>query len=154
MPVAILEQPFLNLRNDVFKAGLDYRTCQTRGLTAAMEMQEQKLEEARHQILTTEKVLEENVGMDESVIALAKVKSSKSVSGELQSLIVVFDPQTMEPREWIWVTAPVQNTVALVTCANDNTLAEYAKEQNHDSAILASKVSDPVLKFALEAKAL
>lgn len=154
MPAAIMEQPFLNLRNVVFKAGLDYQSCKTRGLEKGMEMAQAKLAEAKEQILATEQMLVENNGTQNCVIVLAKVKTPKSHDGEPHSLIVVFDPTTMEVKEWMPVTAPVQNTVALVTCAKDNTLDEYAREQNHEAALLASKVTDPVLKFALEAKAL
>lgn len=154
MPAAILDQPFLNLRNVVFKAGLDYQSCKTRGLDAGMQMAEEKISNARQQILETENMLTQNIGNSNSVIVLAKVKTPRSHDGNLQSLVVVFDPSTMEMREWIPVTVPVQNNVALVVCANDNTLSEYAKEQNHATQMLASKVEDPVLKFVLEAKAL
>lgn len=154
MPASILEQPFLNLRNVVFKAGLDYQSCKTRGLEAGMKMAEEKLVNARNQILETEKMLEKNIGPEKSVIVLAQIKTPRSHDGSLQSLVVVFDPSTMETREWIPVTTPVQNNVALVVCANDSTLFEYAREQNHETKILASKVSDPVLKFVLDAKAL
>lgn len=152
MPAAILEQPFLNLRNQVFKAGLDYQSCKTRSLEAGMKMAEDKIAEARVQILATDSLLNSNIGFTNSVIVLAKVKTPKSHDGQLNSLIVVFDPQTMEAKEWIPVTTPVQNTVALVTCAKDNTLEEYAKEQNHATDMLASKVTDPVLKFVLDSR--
>lgn len=154
MPVALMEQPFLNLRNTVFKAGLDYQSCKTRGLDKGMEMAEEKITQAREQILATCNMLEQNVGTTNSLIVLAKIKTPKSHSGDLQGLVVVFDPSTMEAKEWIPVTAPVQNTVSLVVCAKDNTLSEYAKEQNHETGMLVSKVSDPVLKFVLECKAL
>lgn len=154
MPASILEQPFLNLRNVVFKAGLDYQSCKTRGLEAGMKMAEEKLANARNKILETQKMLEQNIGSANSVIVLATVKSPKSHSGNPESLVAVFDPETMEAREWIPVTTPVQNNVALVVCAQDSTIFEYAREQNHDTKILASKVTDPVLKFVLEAKAL
>lgn len=151
MPAALIEQPFLNLRNTIYKAGLDYKSCQTRGLESAMQMQANKIAEAREQILQTEEVLKQNIGTTNSVIVLAKIKSKKSRSGEPQSLIVVFDSQTMEMKEWIPVTTPVQNTVAMVLCAQDNTLQEYAIEQNHDTSLLASKTDNPVLKFVLDA---
>lgn len=154
LPAAVLEQPFLNLRNVVFKAGLDYQTNRTRGLEAGMEMAKNKISQAREQILATDSMLTANIGSSNSVIVLAKVKSRKSVSGLPSSLIVAFDPETMEAKEWIPVTTPVQNTVALVVCAEDNMLFEYSREQNHDTEMLVSKVSDPVLKFVLEANAL
>lgn len=154
MPASIMEQPFMNLRNVVFKAGLDYQSCKTRNLQAGMEMAEQKIEDAKNQTLATDQLLTQNIGNTNSLIVLAKVKSPKLHDGSLESLVVVFDPSTMEAKEWIPVTTPVQNSVALVVCAKDNTLSEYAKEQNHDTKVLASKVSDPVLKFVLEAKAL
>lgn len=154
MPAAIMEQPFLNLRNVVFKAGLDYQSCQTRGLEAGMAMAEDKISQARVQILSTDSILTQDIGDTNSLIVLAKVKSSRSLDGQPSSLIVVFDPSTMEAKEWIPVTAPVQNTVALIVCAKDHTLSEYAKEQNHETSLLASKVTDPVLKFVLESKAL
>lgn len=154
LPAAVLEQPFLNLRNVVFKAGLDYQSCKTRGLQAGMEMAENKIAEARVQILQTDSMLNQNIGGTNSVIVLAKVKTKKSIDGMPQSLIVAFDPETMEAKEWIPVTAPVQNTVALVVCAKEHNLAEYAKEQNHEANLLAPKVSDPVLKFVLESKAI
>lgn len=154
MPASILEQPFFNLRNDVFKAGLDYQSCKTRGLEAGMQMAEEKINTARDQILSTDSLLTRNIGNANSVIVLAKVKSPKSLDGEPSSLIVVFDPSTMEAKEWIPVTAPVQNTVALVICAQNNTLQEYAKEQNHATDVLLDDTSDPVLKFVLESKAL
>lgn len=152
MPASILDQPFLNLRNVVFKAGLDYQSCQTHSLQAGMEKAEATMENARQQVLATDSLLTANIGTGNSLIVLAKVKSPKSHDGELNSLIVVFDPSTMETKEWIPVTKPVQNTVALVVCAKDNTLSEYAKEQNHETKMLASKVTDPVLKFVLEAR--
>lgn len=154
MPAAIMEQPFLSIRNTVFKAGLDYQSCKTRGLEAGMQMAENKIENAKQQALATVDFLNQNIGGTESLIVLAKIKTPRSHDGSLQSLIVVFDPETMEAKEWIPVTTPVQNTVALVVCAQENTLAEYAKEQNHEAALLASKVNDPVLKFVLEAKPL
>lgn len=154
MPVSLLEQPFLQLRNTVFKAGLDYQSCKTRGLQAGMEMAENKLVSARQQILETDSLLQKNMGDNKSLIVLATVQARKSVSGEPQSLVVVFDPATLEVKEWLPVTTPVQNTVALVECARNNTLSEYAKEMNHDTKILAGNVGDPVLKFVLEAKAL
>lgn len=154
LPPSVLEQPFLSLRNNVFKAGLDYQSCKTRNLQAGMEMAEQKLEVAREKILATEDVLNQDMGGENSLIVLAKVKSPRSHDGSLKSLIVAFDPETMEVREWLPVTTPVQNTVALVVCAKDGTLSEYAKEMNHETSLLIPKVSDPVLKFVLEAKAL
>lgn len=154
MPAAIMEQPFLSIRNTVFKAGLDYQSCKTRGLEAGMQMAENKIENAKQQALATVDFLNQNIGGTESLIVLAKIKTPRSHDGSLQSLIVVFDPETMEAKEWIPVTTPVQNTVALVVCAQENTLAEYAKEQNHEAALLASKVNDPVLKFVLDAKPL
>lgn len=154
LPPAILEQPFLNLRNVVYKAGLDYQSCKTRNLEAGMKMAEDKLVNARNQILQTENMLKENIGSANSVIVLANVKSPRSHDGNPESLIAVFDPTTMEMKEWIPVTVPVQNNVALVVCANDSTLFEYAREQNHETKILVSRVNDPVLKFALDAKAL
>ena len=154
MPAAIIEQPFLQLRNTVFKAGLDYQSCKTRGLEKGMEMAEEKLENARTQILSTKDMIDKNMGGVKSLIVLARVDAKNSISKQPQSLIVVFDPETMNVKEWLPVTAPVQNTVALVVCAEDNTLSEYAKEQNHQTEIMAGKVSDPVLKFVLEAKAL
>lgn len=154
MPASILEQPFLNLRNQVFKAGLDYQSCQTRGLEAGMEAAQEKINAARQQIIATESMLENNIGGGKSVIVLAKVKTPKSHDGNLQSLVVVFDPETMDVKEWLPVTVPMQNTVALVTCAKENTLDEYAREQNHETSMLAPKVTDPVLKFVLEAHAL
>ena len=154
MPASILEQPFLNFRNIVFKAGLDYQSCKTRGLEGGMKTAEEKLVNARTQIIETENFLTQNIGSSNSVIVLAKVKTPRSHDGNLQSLVAVFDPSTMENTEWIPVTTPVQNNVALVICANDSTLFEYAREQNHETKMLAAKVSDPVLKFVLEAKAL
>ena len=117
-------------------------------------MAENKITEAREKILETVALLEENRGETNSVIVLAKIKTPRSHDGSFQSLVVVFDPQTMEAKEWIPVTVPVQNSVALVVCAQDNILSEYAKEQTHDTQLLASKVTDPVLKFVLEAKPL
>lgn len=154
LPPAILEQPFLSLRNDVFKAGLDYQSCKTRSLEAGMEMAEQKIETARQEIISTEALLTKNIGDKNSLIVLAKIKTRKSIDGQPQSLIVVFDPETMKATEWIPVTTPVQNTAALIVCAKENTLSEYAKELNHDTQALAPKVSDPVIKFVLDAKAL
>lgn len=154
MPAAIIVQPFKNLRNTVFKAGLDYQSCKTRGLDAGMKMAENNIENARLQILSTLKTLEQNLGDSKSLIVLARLKTSKSHDGSLRSLIVVFDPENMEVKEWLPVTTPIQNTVALVVCAQDNIFAEYAKEQNHDLGFLVDKVSNPVLKFVLESKAL
>lgn len=154
MPPAILQQPFLNLRNTVFKAGLDYQSCKTRGLQSGMDMADQKIESARQKIIDTEEIIRKNTGDSNFLIVLAKVKTPALHDGNLESLVVVFDPSTMEAKEWIPVTTPVQNNVAMVVCANDNTLAEYAKEQNNATDILSGKVTDPVLKFVLEAKAL
>lgn len=154
VPAAIFEQPFLNLRNVVFKAGLDYQSCKTRSLEAGMKMAEEKIEQARTEILATDSMINQNLGGKDYLIVLAKVKSPKSLDGQPGSLIVVFDPSTMEAKEWIPVTGPVQNNVALVMCAEDNLLQEYAKEQNHEAGMLASKTTDPVLKFVLESKAL
>ena len=154
MPAAILEQPFLSLRNDVYKAGLDYQSCKTRSLQAGMDMAMQKLNVAREQVHETDSLLTANIGSQNSIIVLAKVKSPKNIDNTPSSLIVVFDPETMEAKEWIPVTTPVQNTVALVLCAKDNTLSEYAIERNPDASMLESKTTDPVLKFVLEARAL
>lgn len=154
MPASIMEQPFLNLRNAVFKAGLDYQSCKTRNLEAGMQMAQDKINAARQQIIQTDQAIEQSIGNTKSLIVLAKIKSPKSHDGNYKSLIVVFDPETMEAKEWLPVTTPIQNTVALVLCAKDNTLEEYAKELNHETSILAGKVTDPVLKFVLEAKAL
>lgn len=151
MPASILEQPFLNLRNVVFKAGLDYQSCKTRNLEAGMQMAQNKIDAAQAQILATDSLLTQNLGNQNSIIVLAKVKSPKSHDGQPKSLVVVFDPSTMEVKEWLPVTTPTQNTVALVMCAKNNTLSEYAKEQNHDTSMLASKTDNPVLKFVLEA---
>lgn len=154
MPPSILEQPFMNLRNVVFKAGIDYQSCQTRNLEAGMKMAEEKIENAKQQIMETRDLLLQNIGNSKSLIVLAKVKAHRSASDDPQSLVVVFDPETMEAKEWIPVTTPVQNTVAMMVCAEDNTLMEYAREMNHETEMLVSKTTDPVLKFVLEAKAL
>ena len=154
LPASLLEQPFLNIRNDVFKAGLDYQSCKTRNLEAGMKMAEGKLENARVATLETEKQVQEIIGTGKYLIVLAKVKSRRSVDGQANSLIVVFDPSTLEPKEWIPVTTPVQKTVAMVICAQDNTLPEYAKSQMQETTSLLSKTNNPVLKFVLEARAM
>lgn len=154
MPAAVIEQPFQNLRNVVFKAGLDYQSCKTRGLEKGMQMAEEKISDARVQILQTDSLLTSNIGEDNSLIVLAKIKTKKSIDGTPRSLIAVFDPSTMEVKEWIPVTTPVQNTVALVIAAKDNILQEYSQEQNKDTKVFVSKTTDPVLKFVLEANPL
>lgn len=154
MPASLLEQPFKNLRNIVFKAGLDYQSCKTRSLAVGMEKAEQKISEARVQILSLEEELSKQIGNDPSIIVLAQIKSRKSHTGDPQSLVAVFDKSSRQLTEWIPVTTPVQNSVALVINAQDDTLEEYARPQEHDMKALSEKVNNPVLKFVLEAKAL
>ncbi|MCH5232089.1 MAG: hypothetical protein J1E78_00520 [Muribaculaceae bacterium] len=153
-PACLIEQPFLNLRNDVNKAGIDWQSCKTRGIESGMVANDKKIEECCQQILDLDKELQNKIGEKNSIIVMARIKTGQSRDGEPRGLVVVFDPKTMEPTDWIVVTTPVQNSVAMVINAKEGTLDEYAKDRNHDFKAMAQKEKNPVLKFVLESKAI
>ena len=153
LPVEIQEQPFKQMRDMIFKAGLDYKTNQTRNLQFGMDMAKDIIDTCQRQINDILANLDLQA-TPESIIVYGTVKTKASFEVEPQGLIVAFNPETMEPIDWIPVTAPVQNNVGMIISASTHNLFDYAMNQDHDFKKMAESVSNPVLKFVLECKAI
>lgn len=154
LPAEMLDEPFLKIRNAVYKDGLDIQTNQKRGLTQAVEMSEQRIAAAQEQVKTMVANMQKEIGDKKYLIVMAHVKAAKAVSEEPSSLIAMFDAESGAPEVWQPITAPVQNTVALAVASQNNELKEYALNQNHDFKAMAAKTDNPVLKFILNSRAL
>lgn len=153
MPVELLEGEFQSIRNGVFKAGLDYLSCQTRSLDAGMEMAREKISAYQEEIQAKVSELKNKYGNTQMIIVCGKVETKATFEVAPQSLVVVFNPDTMEPECWIPVTVPVQNNAGMVLNGINGTLFDYSINPDHDFKAMADETSDPVVKFVLDSRA-
>ena len=152
LPVALMADEFKAYRDAVFKAQLDYRTCQVRGLKAGMEKAVATIAECQEGVKSRVEELSKAQTGGEHLFVLGTVerKGSHSQVG----IVVVFNPETMEMEKWETVTTPIQNNAVLLTNALSESLLDYSMSQNQNLDSLANAVNDPVVKFILKSKAI
>lgn len=152
LPVALMADEFKAYRDAVFKAQLDYRTCQVRGLKAGMEKAVATIAECQEGVKSRVEELSKGLTGSEHLFVLGTVerKGSHSQVG----IVVVFNPETMEMEKWETVTTPIQNNAVLLTNALSESLLDYSMSQNQNLDSLANAVNDPVAKFILKSKAI
>ena len=148
LPVEIMADEFKAYRDAVFKARLDYRACQVRGLKAAMEQNIAKIQSCQELVKDKVAVLSKAQADSEYVIMLATVEE-KGRAGKFQChLIAAFNPETLELEKWLPITTPVKNNAIMIVNALNNSLLEADDNQDMDS--LAAKTTDPVVQFILK----
>ena len=152
LPVALMADEFKAYRDAVFKAQLDYRACQVRGLKAGMEKAVATIAECQEGVKSRVEELSKAQTGGEHLFVLGTVerKGSHSQVG----IVVVFNPETMEMEKWETVTTPIQNNAVLLTNALSESLLDYSMSQNQNLDSLANAVNDPVVKFILKSKAI
>lgn len=152
LPVALMADEFKAYRNAVFKAQLDYRACQVRGLKAGMEKAVVTIAECQEGVKSRVEELSKAQTGGEHLFVLGTVerKGSHSQVG----IVVVFNPETMEMEKWETVTTPIQNNAVFLTNALSESLLDYSMSQNQNLDSLANAVNDPVVKFILKSKAI
>ena len=151
-PIELMADAFKAYRDTVFKAQLDYRACQVRGLKAGMEKAVATIAECQEGVKSKVEELEKAQTGGERLFVLGTVerKGSRSQSG----IVVVFNPETMEMEQWATVTTPIQNNAVLLTNALSESLLNYGMRQDENLDSLANTVNDPVVKFILTSRAI
>lgn len=149
-PAEMMADAFKAYRDAVFKAQLDYRACQTRGLKAGMEKAVATIAECQAGIKSKVEELEKVQANAEHLFVLATIEE-KGRTGKIHSgLIVVFNPETLDMEQWVPITTPVQNNAVLITNAVNGSLIDNGMEANQD---LASVATNPIVKFILQSSA-
>ena len=151
-PMEMMADEFKAYRDAVFKAQLDYRACQVRGLKAGMEKAVATIAECQEGVKGKVEELSKTQAGGEHLFVLGTVerKGSHSQVG----IVVMFNPETMEMEKWETVTTPIQNNAVLLTNALSGSLLDYSMSQSPNLDSLANAVTDPVVKFILKSKAI
>lgn len=141
LPLALLDNEYKSLRDDAYKARLDYRTNMTRGLQQVAQKNLETLQNIQNIILEKSASLESQ--SPEYIFVLANVKEKTRRDGKLSGYIAVYDPSNLEQVDLIQVTTPLYNNAVMVTEASNGTLCNL--EQNIENL----KSSNPVVSFIL-----
>lgn len=145
LPAEVMADEFKAYRDAVFKARLDYRACEVRGLKAAMEQNIAKIEKCQELVKEKAEELTKAQADSEHLIVLATVEE-KGRAGKFQShLIAVFHPETLELEKWLPITTPVKNNAIMIVNAQNGTLLNA----DEDPESLTGKTEDPVVQFIL-----
>lgn len=146
LPLSVYSDYFKKYRDEVYKAQLDYKSCQTRGIQQGMEKALNTILNCQTEIVDRIHKMSESADTCKYLIVLADVKER---SGNPGNLIVAFNPQTLKMEKWISITTPIQNNAALIINSKSQTLLPYSltMKQNFDS--LANTVTNPVDRFIL-----
>ena len=143
LPLAILDEEYKNVRDQVNKARLDYRTCMVRGLEQSAQKNVAILENIQATLI--EKIADIETSSPDYLFVLAKVKERNRKDGKLTGVIAIFEPTTLEQVDFIQVTTPLYNNAVMMTQAQKGTLADPDSGSNTE----ALTSSDPVINFIL-----
>lgn len=141
LPLALLDSEYKDLRDQVNKARIDYRTNMTRGLQQVAEKNVESLQNIQNVIIEKSADLEST--SPEYLFGLATVKERERKDGKLSGYIAVFDQTNLEQVDLIQVTTPLYNNAVMVTQALNKTLSDPS--QNNDNL----NSSNPVVNFIL-----
>ena len=141
LPLALLENEYRNLRDQVNKAKIDYRTNITRGLQQVAQKNIETLQSIQNVII--EKAANIESSSPEYIFVLANVKERGRRDGKHTGYIAIYDPTTLEGVDLIQVTTPLYNNAIMITEALDGTLINPS--QNNENL----KSINPVVNFIL-----
>lgn len=143
LPLALLQNEYKSVRDNVNKARLDYRTCLTRGLNTAAQKNVDMLNEI--QMLIQEKSQSLEASSQEFIFVMATVKERSTNKNVLTGYIAVFDPETLEKVDFIQVNRPLYNNAVMVTEALNGTLSDPTANDETESL----KSDNPIVNFIL-----
>ena len=142
LPLALLDTEYKNLRDQVFKARIDYRANVARGLKDYAQRNLETLKGIQSQIVYKDSSL--TSGSPLYMFVLANVKEPTRKDGKDSGYIAIFDQETLDMVDLIQVTQPLYNNAVMVTEALNGTLA------NPDpTPVEKLKFSNPVVEFIL-----
>lgn len=142
LPLACMETEYKLIRDEAYKARLDYRACVTRGLESAAKKNVDLLVELQNTIREKSESL--NSSSPEYLFVLAKVKERTGKSG-LSGYITILDAKTLEKVKTLQVTTPLYNNAVMVTEALNGTLANPTYTGDASSV----KSDNPIVNFIL-----
>lgn len=150
MPAELMTDAFKKYRDGVNKAGMDFNSCQVRGIESGMQKALEKIAEAQNEIVTKCDQWRIEQGTSEFLFVLATYRTAGNPQPGTAKLIAAFNPVTHQNDFMLHLTKPVVNNAAMIYNALNGTLFEYATNQSEDLKTLASKVENPVIKFIFE----
>lgn len=144
MPAELMTDEYKGYRDDVYKAGLDYNSCKTRGIEQGMVKANEKILEVQNEIQTKVAQWRTEQGTSKYLFVLATVKTS---NGGYNKLIAAFNPVTLQNDFMFPLTKPFVNNARMIQNAMNGTLFQYATDTNGTSPSINS--NDPVVNFVL-----
>lgn len=151
LPVELMADDFKKYRDDVYKAGLDYKSCQTRNIAVGMEKAQNKIMTDQAEIVAKCAEWQVEQGTSEYLFVLATIEALGNNTKYIKKEIGVFNPVTLQNDFILPITKPVQNTAAMILSASNGELFQYATDGAYEIKALASKTTNPILQFILEA---
>lgn len=142
LPLALLDNEYKNVRDEVNKARLDYRACITRGLAQHAEKNLETLQNIQQMIIQRDSAI--NASSQEFIFVLADVKEKTRRDGKLSGYIAIFSPDKVELVDLIQVTTPLYNNAVMVTEALNHQLDVVNNTEPTDL-----KSTNPVVNFIL-----
>lgn len=149
IPIELYAKKFKTERDSLLKAGLDFNSSKTRGLTEGEEKAKIIIDNIQKNIIERVKKYDA-AASGECLFLLGTVSQMKSM-GSRYLLIAGYNPNTMQRKFWEQVTLALQNNAQMIVNALEGNLFDYAIETIHEPEDLADDVSNPVVKFILEA---
>ena len=143
LPLALLESEYKGLRDQAYKARIDYRTNMTRGLQQVAQKNVETLQNIQNTIVEKSASMESN--SPKYIFVLANVKEKERKDGNLSGFIAVFDPSTVELVDLVQVTTPLYNNAVMMTEALNGTLINPNQDLDNISS------SNTVVNFILNA---
>lgn len=144
LPLALLDQEYKNMRDQVFKYRLDYINCMKRGLEAPAQKNLENLAQIQNIILEKSAALES--ASPQYIFVLAEVKERTRRDGKVSAFIAIYDSSTLQQTDLIQITTPIFKNAEMVTEALDGTLANPETFSNNPSELNSS---NPIVNFIL-----
>lgn len=144
LPLALLENEYKNLRDQAYKARIDYRTNMTRGLQQVAQKNVETLQNIQNTIVENCSRLQSS--SPQYIFVLAEVKEKERRDGKTTGFIAVYDPENLEQVDLIQVTTPLYNNAVMITEALDGTLANPVQDPDITQTL---KSTDPIVNFIL-----
>lgn len=141
LPLAMLENEYKGIRDQVNKARLDYRTNLTRGLQQVAEKNVETLQTIQKQIVEKSAAIANS--SPEYIFVLTKVKEGERRDGKLSGYIAIYDPANIEQVDLVQVTTPLYNNAVMMTEALNGTLSNPASDNENITSM------NPVVNFIL-----
>lgn len=141
LPLALLDAEYKNLRDQAYKARLDYRTNITRGLHQIAQKNIETLQHIQNTILENSTNLDSTSA--EYIFVLASVKEKERRDGNLTGFIAVYDLNNLDQVDLLQITTPLYNNAVMVTEALNGTLVNPSQ----DGENLTSP--NPIVNFIL-----